>query len=66
MSSTCDCYCLHSHKMKDNKILNSESEKLLDMAIDNNHNFNNHLQKYLKKLIKKFMFSKNHTIYKHS
>ena len=51
--------------MKDNKILNSESEKLLDVAIDNNHNFNNHLQKYLKKPIKKFMFSKNHTIYKH-
>ena len=33
--------------IKDNEILNSESEKLLGVAIDNNLNFNNHLQKRL-------------------
>ena len=33
--------------IKDNEILNSESEKLLGMAIDNKLNFNNHLQKRL-------------------
>ena len=44
-------------KIKENKILNSEREKLLGVTIDNKLNFNNHLQKkYLKKLIKKFMF----------
>ena len=30
-------------KMKDNEILNSESEKLLCVTIDNKPNFNNHL-----------------------
>ena len=44
-------------KMKDNEILNSEREKLLCVTIDNQPNFNNYLQKILKKkLIKKFMF----------
>ena len=33
--------------IKDNEILNSESEKLLGVAIDNKLNFNNHLQKRL-------------------
>ena len=32
-------------KIKDNEILNSESEKLLGVTIDNKLNFNNHLQK---------------------
>ena len=36
-------------KIKDNEILNSESEKLLGVTIDNKLNFNNHLQKVLKK-----------------
>ena len=36
-------------KIKDNEILNSESEKLLNVTIDNKLNFNNHLQKILKK-----------------
>ena len=36
-------------KIKDNEILNSESEKLLGVTIDNKLNFNNHLQKILKK-----------------
>ena len=36
-------------KIKDNDILNSESEKLLGVTIDNKLNFNNHLQKILKK-----------------
>ena len=35
-------------KIKDNKILNIESEKLLGVTIDNKLNFNNHLQKILK------------------
>ena len=36
-------------KIKDNEIVNSESEKLLGVTIDNKLNFNNHLQKILKK-----------------
>ena len=36
-------------KIKNNEILNSESEKLLGVTIDNKLNFNNHLQKILKK-----------------
>ena len=36
-------------KIKDNEILNSESEKLLGVTIDNKLNFNNNLQKILKK-----------------
>ena len=36
-------------KIKDNEILNSESEKLLGVTIDNKLNFKNHLQKVLKK-----------------
>ena len=36
-------------KRKDNEILNSESEKLLGVTIDGKLNFNNHLQKILKK-----------------
>ena len=35
--------------IKDNEILNSESEKLLGVTIDNKLNVNNHLQKILKK-----------------
>ena len=36
-------------KIKDKEILNSESGKLLGVTIDNKLNFNNHLQKILKK-----------------
>ena len=36
-------------KIKDNEILNSECEKLLGVTIDNKLNFNNHLQKILRK-----------------
>ena len=36
-------------KIKDNEILNSESEKLLGVTGDNRLSFNNHLQKILKK-----------------
>ena len=36
-------------KIKENKILNSEREKLLGVTIDNKLNFNNHLQKILQK-----------------
>ena len=36
-------------KIKDNEILNSESEKLLGVTIDHQLNFNNHLQKILEK-----------------
>ena len=36
-------------RIKDNEILNNESEKLLDVSIDNKLVFNNHLQKILKK-----------------
>ena len=39
-------------KVKDNEILNSESEKLQGVIIDNK--LNNHLEKILKKLIRKF------------
>ena len=35
-------------KIKDNEILNSETEKLLLVTIDNTLTFNNHLQKILK------------------
>ena len=42
--------------IKDNEIMKSETEKLLGVIIDNKLNFNNHLQKILKKLIKKFIF----------
>ena len=38
-------------KIKDNEIQNSKTEKLLCMTIDDKFNFNNHLQKMLKKLI---------------
>ena len=38
-------------KIKDNEIQNSKTEKLLCMTIDHKFNFNNHLQKMLKKLI---------------
>ena len=40
-------------KIKDNEILNSESEKLLGVTIDNKLNFNNHLQKILEKAYQK-------------
>ena len=36
-------------EIKENKILNSEREKLLGVTIDNKLNFNNHLQKILQK-----------------
>ena len=36
-------------KIKDNENLNSECEKLLGVTIDNKFNFNNHIQKILKK-----------------
>ena len=36
-------------KIKDNEILDSESEKLLGVTIGNKLSFNNHLQKILKK-----------------
>ena len=53
-------------KMKHNEILNSESEKLPCVIIDNIPNLNNHLQKILKKANKKSScFSKNHNIYEH-
>ena len=53
-------------KIKDNEILNSESEKLLGVTIDNKLNFNNHLQKNTwKSLSKSSCFTKNHTIYEH-
>ena len=42
-------------KIKDNETLNSVSEKLLGVAIDNKLSYN-HLQKILKKLVKKFTF----------
>ena len=48
------CYLLRSAtasiaiKIKDNKILNSESEKILGVTIDSKLNFNNHLPKILK------------------
>ena len=35
-------------KIKDNEILNNESEKLLGVTLDNKFNSNNHLQKILK------------------
>ena len=41
-------------KIKDNEILNSENEKLLGVIIDNKLNFI--YKRYLKKLIKKFVF----------
>ena len=40
-------------KIKDNEILNSETEKLLLVTIDNILTFNNHLQKILKKVNQK-------------
>ena len=40
-------------EIKDNEILNSESEKLRGVKIDNILNFNNHLQKILKKASQK-------------
>ena len=49
-------------KIKDIEILNSESEKLLGVTIYNKLNFNNHIQKILKK---SSCFSKNQTIYDH-
>ena len=36
-------------KIKDIEILNSKSEELLGVTIDNKLNFNNHIQKILKK-----------------
>ena len=36
-------------KIKDNEILNSASEKLIGVTIDNKLNFNSHLQKIIKK-----------------
>ena len=50
-------------KIKDNEILNSETAKIPGVTIDNKFNFNNHLQKILKK--ESSCFSKNHTIYEH-
>ena len=41
-----------ANKIKDNEILNSEGEKLLDVTIDEKLNFKHHLLK----LIKKFVF----------
>ena len=41
-------------KIKDSEILNSENEKLLGVIIDNKLNFI--YKRYLKKLIKKFVF----------
>ena len=53
-------------KIKDNEILNSESEKLLGVTIDNKLNFSNYLQTTLKKsLLKSSCFSKNNTICEH-
>ena len=43
-------------KIKDNEVLKSESEKLLRVAIDNKLSFKIIYKKYLKKLIRKFMF----------
>ena len=43
-------------KIKDTEILNGESKKLIGVTIDKKFNFNNDLQKYLKKLTKKFTF----------
>ena len=40
-------------KIKDNETMNSESEKLLGVTIDNKLNFNNHSQKLLKKAYQK-------------
>ena len=50
-------------KMKHNEILNSESEKLLCVTIDNKPNLNNHLQKILKKANKKVRVSARITPY---
>ena len=36
-------------KIKDNKTLNSGSEKLLGLTIDSKHSFNNYLDKIIKK-----------------
>ena len=43
-------------KIKDNEVLKSESEKLLRVTIDNKLSFKIIYKKYLKKLIRKFMF----------
>ena len=43
-------------KIKDNEVMKSESEKLLRVAIDNKLSFKIIYKKYLKKLIRKFMF----------
>ena len=48
--------------IKDNEILNSEGEKLLAVTIDNKLNFNNHLQKILKKANQKVHVLKLHHI----
>ena len=50
-------------KMKHNETLNSESEKLLCVTIDNKPNLNNHLQKILKKANKKVRVSARITPY---
>ena len=50
-------------KKKDNETLNSESEKLLGVTIDNKLNFNNHLQKILKKANQKVHVSARITLY---
>ena len=42
------------NKVKDYIIKNSDNEKLLDVAVDTNLNFNCHLKNILKKIIKKF------------
>ena len=50
-------------KRKHNEILNSESEKLLCVKIDNKPNLNDHLQKYLKKANKEVRVSARITPY---
>ena len=50
-------------KRKHNEILNSESEKLLCVTIDNKPNLNNHLEKILKKANKEVRVSARITQY---
>ena len=50
-------------KIKDNDVLNSEGEKLLAVTVDNKLNFNNHLQKILKKANQKIHVLVRITLY---